>query len=117
MRTYGRTPPDINGKRYWRVVTTTSNGYDDFVWITTLAQTLLLNLGESPFFANYGIPGHQSVMQQIYPDFYVAFTQQQFAKYFSILTVRRRATFKPIYDIVVVTRQGVTLNASVPIPT
>lgn len=117
MRTYGRTPPDINGKRFWREVDTTPTGFDDFVWITTLAQVLLLNLGESPFFANYGIPAHQSVMQQVFPDFYVAYTQQQFSKYFSVLTINSRPGPDPVYDISVVTNQGVTLNLNVPIPT
>jgi hypothetical protein len=34
---------------------------------------------------NYGIPAHQSVVMQVYPDFYMARTQQQFAGYFASL--------------------------------
>jgi hypothetical protein len=85
MRTYGRTQDVLSGKKTWWVVTTDNNGYNDSVYLTTLAQVLKLNLGESPFFANYGIPAHQSVVMQVYPDFYMARTQQQFAGYFASL--------------------------------
>jgi hypothetical protein len=43
-------------------VTTDANGYNDAVYLTTLSQVLKLNLGESPFYANYGIPQYQSVL-------------------------------------------------------
>ena len=85
MRTYGRTVDVLTGKKTWWVVTTDSNGFNDSVYITTLAQVCKLNLGESPFFANYGIPAHPSVVMQIYPDFYMIRTQQQFVPYFTSL--------------------------------
>ena len=85
MRTYGRTQDVLSGKKKWWVVTTDINGFNDSVWLTDLAQVLKLNLGESPFFANYGIPAHPSVVTQIYPDFYMARTQQQFAHHFASL--------------------------------
>jgi hypothetical protein len=85
MRTYGRTVDVLTGKKTWWVVTTDTNGFNDGVYLTTLAQVCKLNLGESPFFANYGIPAHPSVVRQIYPDFYMVRTQQQFAPYFASL--------------------------------
>jgi hypothetical protein len=115
MRTYGRTR-DLLGKPTWHVVTTDANGFDDMVWVTTLIQTLKLNLGESPFYANYGIPAHSSVMQQIFPDYYIAYTQQQYSQYFASLIVARLPTTTPQYQVQVVTHQGVQLNVSVPIP-
>jgi hypothetical protein len=87
MRTYGRTQDVISGKKKWWVVTTDQGGYNDSVYLTDLAQVLKLNLGESPFFANYGIPAHESIMTQVFPDFYIARTQQQFAGYFASLIV------------------------------
>ena len=120
MRTWGRVP-DANGDLQWVEVSTDPQGYNDEVYITTLCQVFLLNLGESPFYANYGLPAEQSVMQQIYPDFNVILTQQYFKQYFASLTVSRRVT--PInsglliYDVSVTTQQGVRLNKSVPIPT
>jgi hypothetical protein len=120
IRTYGRVYTyDASGsptKGPWQMVTTDANGLNDMVMITTLAQVLLLNLGESPFFANYGIPAHQSVMQQVFPDYNVAFTQQTFASQFASLLVAKRDTPTPTYDIFVTTKLGVKLNASVPIP-
>ena len=83
MRTWGR----ING--VWTEVSTDANGNNDLVWLTTLIQVLKLNLNESPFFGNYGLPAHQSVVQQVAPDFYVAQTQQQFAQYFASLIIAR----------------------------
>jgi hypothetical protein len=85
MRTYGRTQDVLTGKKTWWVVLTDQNGYNDSVWLTTLAQVIKLNLGESPFFANFGIPAHESVVTQIYPDFYMVRIQQQFASHFASL--------------------------------
>ena len=85
MRTYGRTVDVLTGAKKWWVVTTDVNGYNDAVYITTLAQVCKLNLGESPFFANYGIPAHPSVVTQIFPDLYMVRIQQQFAGYFASL--------------------------------
>jgi hypothetical protein len=85
MRTYGRTRDVLTGAKTWWVVTTDVNGFNDGVFLTTLAQVCKLNLGESPFFANYGIPAHPSVVTQVYPDFYMVRTQQQFAPYFASL--------------------------------
>lgn len=119
MRTWGRIP-DGNGGLEWVQVTTDAKGFNDEVYITTLCQVFLLNLGESPFYANYGLPAEQAVMQQIYPDFYVALTQQYFARYFASLTISRRPrepnTPELIYDVSVTTQQGVQLNKTVPIP-
>jgi hypothetical protein len=85
MRTYGRTQDVLSGKKKWWVVTTDIGGFNDSVMLTALAQVIKLNLGESPFFADYGIPAHPSVVMQIFPDFYMARTQQQFSGYFASL--------------------------------
>jgi hypothetical protein len=85
MRTYGRTQDVLTGRKKWWVVTTDINGFNDSVYITDLAQVCKLNLGESPFFADYGIPAHESVMIQIFPNFYLARIQQQFTHRFASL--------------------------------
>jgi hypothetical protein len=85
MRIYGRTQDVLTGKKTWWRVTTDANGFNDSVYLTDLAQVLKLNLGESPFFANYGIPAHESVVTQVFPNFFLARTQQQFAGYFASL--------------------------------
>lgn len=117
MRTWGRPrDPQTGAIGPWTLVTTDPNGFDDLVWVTTLAQALLLNLGESPFYADYGIPAHPSVVTQVFPDFYVTLTQQRFAPHFASLQVSKRALPTPVYDIAVTTHAGVKLNAAVPIP-
>lgn len=118
MRTYGRIT-NQDGSKTWVQVNTDANGNNDYVWITTLCQCLKLNLGESPFYAQYGIPAQQSVLQQIYPDFYVNQTQSQFAQYFASLQITRRAALSrldptPIYDVSVLTNYGTTVEASIP---
>jgi hypothetical protein len=117
MRTYGRLPPDVNGYKAWVIVETDANGNDDLVWLTTLIQCLKLSPNESPFFANYGVPAQQSVITQIFPDFYVSLTQSQFSQYFASLLVARviSSTGAPIYNISVVTHLGVSLIAKVPV--
>lgn len=99
------------------VVVESENGFDDNVWLTTLCQVLLLNLNESPFYSNFGIPAKQSVLQQVAPDFWVAFTQQNFSQYFASLIVTREVgTREPTYIINVITNQGNKLNFKIGIP-
>jgi hypothetical protein len=117
MRTYGRTQDVLSGKKTWWIVTTDVNGFNDGVFLTTLAQVCKLNLGESPFFANYGIPAHPSVVTQIYPDFFMVRTQQQFAPYFASLIMTPAPILQgaadsddgrpvPAYNIQVLTNYG-----------
>lgn len=136
MRTYGRVPvldpatdqqatDPVTGlpQTAWVQVDTTATGFDDYVYITTLIQTLKLNLGESPFYANVGIPAKASIVQQIAPDFYVVQVQQQFAAQFANLTIARAPApvgyprDTPTYQIAVTTHEGIKLNALVPIAT
>lgn len=107
MRTYGK----INGQ--WKLVETTPSGDSSEVWLTTLVQSLKLNLGESPFWANYGIPAQQTVMTQVYPDFYVAQTQAQFSSRFLSLTVAKIPGATPHYRITAVTPKGSLFNENI----
>ena len=113
MRTWGRTPGGT-----WVEVSTDANGYDDAVYLTTLAQVLKLNLGESPFYANYGIPAEPSVVQQVQPDYYVAVTQQQFSPYFMSLIIAKVPQSPnqptPTYRVNVITHQGASISMTVP---
>lgn len=112
MRTYGRIYDEL-GQPTWVEVQTSPEGFEDYVWITTLIQCLLLNINESPFFANYGIPAHQSVQQQIAPDYYVAAVQRQFAGFFASLVINKIKAFPPTYSVKVITNQGVKMQAEV----
>jgi len=120
MRTYGRIPVDPlypDGAKKWVVVETNKQGYNDAVYITALAQTCKLNLNESPFWANFGIPARESVMMQILPDFYIAFIQQYYSNFFASLTWAKRLVGdpngreapQPVYDFSVTTHQGFRL--------
>ena len=136
MRTYGRVPVLIPGtgvqaidpatglpQTKWVEVDTTPDGFDDYVYITTLIQWIKLNLGESPFYGNAGIPAKPSVVQQVAPDFYVMRTQQQFAGFFASLTIARAPApagypiGTPTYRVAVTTNQGLKLSATIPIAT
>jgi hypothetical protein len=101
MRTYGR----ING--VWTEVLTDSNGFNDQCYLTTLVQVLKLNLGESPFWANMGIPALNSAQMNLPPDAYVAIVQQYFAQYFANLSVARvPGQANPTYNIFALTNYG-----------
>lgn len=120
MRVYGRTQNVLTGNKTWWIITTDINGYNDSVYLTALAQVCKLNLGESPFFANYGIPGHQSVITQIYPDFYLAQIQQQYSPYFAslVMTPIENAVDddgrpSPAYNISVLTNYGARIGVQV----
>ena len=109
MRVYGR---DSTGK--WIVVSTDANGLNDNVYLTALIQCLKLNLNESPFWGNWGIPAQQTIIQQVFPDFYVALMQQRFSQYFASLIISKvQGSVTPTYTINVITNQGVVMEATV----
>lgn len=109
MRTWGR-----NAQKQWVEVDTDENGFNDNVYLTTLCQVLKLNLGESPFYANWGIPVYQSLATQVYPDIYLAMIQNRFATFFKALTItRNQQSINPIYQVNVVCHSGATMSAEV----
>jgi hypothetical protein len=109
VRTYGRIT-NADGSKTWVEVSTDAAGHDDYVWITTLIQVLKLSLNESPFYADYGIPAQRSVVQQVYPDYYVAVTQAQFAPRFASLIVSKVEGAEPTYKVDLTTNQGVRVQ-------
>jgi hypothetical protein len=115
MRAWGRVRNSA-GQLVWQISQTDAAGNNDLFYVTALAQVLLLNKNESPFWANAGIPAQQDVVQQVFPDYYVSLTQQQYAQYFASLIVIKQQSPTPTYQINVITHQGVQINASVPIP-
>ena len=130
MRVYGRTTDEF-GNREWVVVTTDINGFNDYVYLTALAQEIQLNLGESPFYGNRGIPAEPSIVSQVAPDYYSSRLQQLYAPYFMNIMVYRvpgpnplgldpTGTGAPVYRVQVITHQGVqqmyTIAFSLPQP-
>lgn len=112
MRTWGRISDEF-GNKTWVEVTTDANGYNDAVYLTDLIQCLKLGLGESPMFADHGIPAQRSVMTQIFPDFYTYRTQQQFAQYFVSLTVKKVPSPTPTYNVTAITHSGAVIEESI----
>lgn len=101
----------------WVEVSTDANGYNDAVWLTTLAQVLALNPGESPMFGNYGVPSQQAVVNQLPPDYNVMLMQQVFSVYFLSLLISRLtdSNDNPNYNVTVLANPGATLISPVPI--
>ncbi|WP_237929984.1 hypothetical protein [Buttiauxella sp. S19-1] len=113
MRTWGRVT-DANGSKRWVVVEQDDDGDFSYGWLTTLIQTLKLGLGESPFYAQYGIPAQQSIVTQVYPDYYVNMTQQQFAGYFASLSISKvDGAVNPTYEIQAILLNGVTYRGQI----
>jgi hypothetical protein len=113
MRTWGRTFNE-DGTYQWIQITPDANGFDENIWLTTLVQALKLNLGESPFYANLGIPQYQTIVTQTFPDFYVTQIQQYFAQYFASLTITRvPASFPPVYNVSVTCFSGAIINQTI----
>jgi hypothetical protein len=112
MRTYGRTYDEF-GVPHWQVVETDVNGNSQYVYVTTLVQCLKLILGESPFYANYGLPAIQSVLTRIFPDYYVYQTQSQFAQFFASLIINKVPSLIPTYNVNLVLKDGTMLNFDV----
>ncbi|MFA9204844.1 MAG: hypothetical protein ACEQSH_00150 [Bacteroidia bacterium] len=114
MRTWGRFPKGTPRAGQWFAVETQDNGAQDYVWVTTLIQCLKLILGESPFWANHGIPAEQAIIQQVFPDFYVYQTQQQFAPFFASLIITKVPGVQdPTYNVQIVTNYGTKINETI----
>lgn len=114
MRAWGRTYNE-DGTYQWVAAQTQANGLNDAFYITALAQCLKLNLGESPFYANAGIPQSQTIATQTFPDFYVMRIQQQYALYFASLTIARvPGTVPPQYNVRAVTHSGAIISENIP---
>ena len=104
MRTYG-----VNSSGQWVEILETS-----YIYLATLAQTLRLNQGESPFYANYGIPAQNSVHTQIPPDLAVNRTQTQYAPFFaSLAVIKQQNVLNPTYNISAVFLNGTTISTMV----
>lgn len=99
----------------WVEVSTDANGYNDAVWLTTLAQVLQLGLNESPIYGNWGIPVQQSIVTRVVPDYYVTVTQQNFSPYFLSLIVTPENTRTPTYTINATTQPDAVLMSPVPV--
>ncbi len=112
QRTYGRVY-DSEGIRTWVEINSESNGNFDYGYATTLIQTLKLNLGESPFHANYGIPAQRSVIQQVFPDYYTQVTQQQFSQLFASLQISKVQSTTPTYNVNILFNNGTPYQANV----
>lgn len=110
MRTWGRVD------RVWVEVVTDAKGNNDAVYLITLIQVLKLTPGESPFYANHGIPGQASVISQLFPDYYTNLTQQQFSPYFASISITRMQdqppNTPPTYQVQIVTNTGAILSGT-----
>jgi hypothetical protein len=114
MRVWGRQYAE-NGTYQWVAVTTQANGLNDGCYVTALAQCIKLNLGESPIYANAGIPQYTTIMTQTFPDFYMSRIQQQYAQYFASLTITRvPGTTPPQYNVSAVTHSGAVISQNIP---
>lgn len=116
MRAYGRVT-DIHGNKTWVVVQTDSGGDSSYVYVTALAQCLQLNLNESPFWANYGIPAKAAVVQQMQPDFFVAKITNYFSQFFASLIVAKQpqkpGNPEPVYRMSAILKNGAHFQAQI----
>lgn len=113
IRTYGRVTDPKSGARWWVTVECDTNDNPDSVYLTALIQTLKLNWGESPFFGDWGIPAHQSIVQQVFPDYYVLLTQKRYAPFFMSLGIMKQPVDTPTYTISVQFKSGAVISTTV----
>lgn len=110
-RVWGRVT--TNGTRKWQAFETDSNGYDDAPNIIWLQNVLLLNLNESPFYADWGIPLQQTLATSIFPDYYTSQTQQRFSAYFPSVVITRISSSDVSYSVNVTTQTGYKVSQNI----
>jgi hypothetical protein len=113
IRTYGRVTDPRSGAKWWVAVEPDQNDNPDSVYLTALIQTLKLNWGESPFFSDWGIPAHQSVIQQVFPDYFVLLTQKRYAPYFMSLAIVKQPVPTPTYSVTIQFKSGASISTTV----
>lgn len=113
MRVWGRVYA-ADDSYVWQAVETDANGNNDSPSATWFLQCCALSPGESPFFGDWGIPGQQAVIQQIFPDYYISLMQQRFAPYFASLLIAKNPGTTPSYNITIITHQGVKITGTLP---
>lgn len=110
-RVWGRET-GAGGVRVWEAFETDSAGVDDYPNFIWLQQALLLNLNESPFYADWGIPVQQTLATSIYPDYYTAKTQKRFSSYFPSCSISRIPSSDVSYSVNITTKSGVKVSQS-----
>jgi hypothetical protein len=113
VRVWGRVTA-TDGTKTWVEVSSNSQS-PDAVYITALAQVLKLNLNESPFYANFGIPQYQSIQQQVPPHYWVMKIQQRYAPFFASLAIIPQTGTNPTYLIRAVLHSGAAISVEVPV--
>ena len=114
MRVWGRVTNE-SGVKTWVEVSTDANGNNDAVYITALAQVIKLNLGESPFYANFGIPQQVTIVTQVFPDYYTNQIQNEYSPFFAALSISRTpGSFPPSYQVNAVTHSGAVIATEIP---
>lgn len=105
----------------WVEVDTDADGYNDGVMLTAFCQVLQLQPGESPFYAEYGVPSIAAVQSQTFPDSNVYLMQQRYAPNFVSLivipsnTTDVHGTVSPVYNVTAITHIGSIISATVAI--
>ncbi len=107
MRIYGRQQ-NLDGSKTWITLDTASGSALDEIYVLWLIQTLKLNTLESPYFPGSGVPIWQAMQNTFYPDSSLAAIQASFSQYFSYLSITRLTNPDPYYNIIVVTKNGVS---------
>lgn len=111
-RVWGRIH-NSDGSRTWQAFETDDNGYDDAPNLIWLQNVLLLNLNESPFYADWGIPIQQTLATSVFPDYYTAKIQQRFTAYFASVVVTRIYSSDISYSVNVTTRTGYQVSQKI----
>lgn len=112
---WGRTY-DANGNPTWVQVMTDANGFSDYVYISAFLQCVKLNLGESPFWAEFGIPAHQAITQQLPPDYNIQLIATFFQQFFASVIVSRAAPAVAVNTVSQNTGPYGKVNPGRPIP-
>lgn len=108
-RVWGRVH-NSDGTRTWEAYETATDGSDDmpnFIW---MQNVLLLWLNESPFYSNWGVPVQKTLATQVFPDYYMALTQQRFSQYFASCIITRLTQTAPSYRVSIVTKTGIKVD-------
>jgi len=80
------------------------------IWVTIVKHELQLRVGESPFYADAGIPAEDSIITQQEPDYHVNNVKRRYEAKFNAFDITKVSGQPLVYNIALTTKNNDTVT-------